>query len=95
MTVQMHIYISMAASILKTNNRDVYIGQDPVTMTRPWEGLIDEARVYNYALSKDEVAAIYAGQEPAKRGNWLPVLIVLAVVVVVVLFAGRKKESAA
>ena len=86
--------VSCSGSI-KTNNRDVYIGQNPVSMARPWEGLIDDARVYNYALSKNEVAAIYAGKEPGKRGNWLPVLIVFAVAVIVVLFAGRRKKTAA
>jgi hypothetical protein len=29
-----------------------------------WNGLIDDVRIYSYALSEDEIKALYAGQGP-------------------------------
>lgn len=60
-----------------------------------FNGLIDDVRIYNYALSEDEVAAVYAGKELTKRRNWAAVLVVLVVVVIVVLLAGRKRKAEA
>ena len=56
--------VSCSGSI-KTNDQDVYIGQNPVSMARPWEGLIDDARVYNYALSADEIKELFIAAKPS------------------------------
>ena len=51
---------------MATNNWDVYIGEnsetlDGGTIAREWNGLIDDVRVYNYALTQTEVNDIYTG----------------------------------
>ncbi len=43
---------------IKTNDAAVYIGENAEKPGRFWNGLIDDVRVYNYALSADEIAAI-------------------------------------
>jgi hypothetical protein len=42
----------------------VYIGENSDDMARGWNGLIDDVRIYSYALSEDEIKALYAGQGP-------------------------------
>ena len=39
------------------------IGHDRQSQQRHFKGTIDDVRIYNYALNKDEIAAIYAGRE--------------------------------
>ena len=46
------------------NNYPVYIGENSEILGREWNGLIDDVRIYSYALSQEEVAAIYAGEGP-------------------------------
>ncbi|MHC4739309.1 MAG: LamG-like jellyroll fold domain-containing protein, partial [Planctomycetota bacterium] len=51
---------------MATNNWDVWIGEssqakDGGTNAREWNGLIDDVRVYNYALNQSEVNDIYTG----------------------------------
>jgi len=48
-----------ASGRINTNNAPVYIGNNAEQNSRFWNGLIDDVRVYNYALSKEEVAEIY------------------------------------
>ena len=43
---------------IKTNDYAVYIGENVEKPGRFWNGLIDDVRVYNYAFSADEIAAI-------------------------------------
>jgi tetratricopeptide (TPR) repeat protein len=45
-----------------TNDYPVCIGENIQLTGRFWHGLIDDVRVYNYALSENEIAAIAAGQ---------------------------------
>ncbi|KPK37188.1 MAG: hypothetical protein AMJ65_15210 [Phycisphaerae bacterium SG8_4] len=47
-----------AAGSIKTNDAAVYIGENSEKPGRFWNGLIDDVRVYTYALSADEIAAI-------------------------------------
>jgi len=43
---------------IRTNDKDVYIGENVEKPGRFWNGLIDDVRVYNYAFSADEIASI-------------------------------------
>ena len=52
--------------LIKINDHPVLIGENSEAPKRFWNGLIDDVRVYNYGLSADEVAAIYAGQVEQK-----------------------------
>lgn len=54
---------------LSTNNCEVRIGGNSEKPERCWNGLIDDVRIYNYALSEAEIKALYAGQGsgPAKN----------------------------
>jgi WD40 repeat protein len=52
---------------IETNHRPVFIGENPVQPGRGWHGLIDDVRIYSYALSPAEVATVYAGEEPKPR----------------------------
>jgi len=42
-----------------SNDYPVYIGENAETTGRYWDGLIDDVRIYNYALSKGEITALY------------------------------------
>lgn len=42
-------------------------------------GIIDDVRIYNYALSQVDIAALYAGKELGKSGK-LPIVLVIAVI---------------
>jgi hypothetical protein len=43
---------------IRVNEEPVYIGENSQMPNRFWNGLIDDVRIYNYALSADEVSAI-------------------------------------
>ena len=70
--------VACSGSIV-TNNWPVYIGQNPVTWAEPtnargWIGLIDDVRVYNYALTQSEINDIYTGgpTPPGQASNPSP-----------------------
>ncbi|MBC8468733.1 MAG: LamG domain-containing protein [Planctomycetes bacterium] len=46
-----------ASGRINTNNAPVYIGENSENTGRFWNGMIDDVRVYNYALTKEEVEA--------------------------------------
>jgi hypothetical protein len=48
-----------ASGRINTNNAPVYIGNNAEQNARFWNGLIDDVRVYNYALRKIEVTEMY------------------------------------
>ncbi len=48
-----------ASGRINTNDQPVYIGENSENTGRYWEGLIDDVRIYNYALSEDEITEIY------------------------------------
>lgn len=47
---------------LTANNCDVFIGGNSEKPERCWHGLIDDVRIYSYALSEAEIIALYTGQ---------------------------------
>ena len=47
----------------------VYVGGEEPHSTCCWNGLIDDVRIYSYALSAEEVKMLYEGKEPPlKKG---------------------------
>ena len=52
-----------------TNNEPVYIGENAEKPGLGWNGLIDDVRIYSYALSEAEIKALYAGKEPGPTSN--------------------------
>jgi hypothetical protein len=73
-------------------------------------GRIDDLRIYSYALSEDDVAALCDGREPSvmvastapieedaagKGGNWIAVLIIFLAVIIAVALVGRRRKVAA
>jgi hypothetical protein len=63
---KMYIYIDgvvdvsqPASGAIGTNNHPVYIGENAEMTERFWNGLIDDVRVYNYALSEGQITALY------------------------------------
>jgi len=53
-----------ALEFIETDDSPVMIGQNARHMERCWNGLIDDVRIYSYALSKAEVEDLYAGRGP-------------------------------
>ncbi len=67
---KMYLYIDgvvdasqSASGGIATNNQPVCIGENAEMTGRFWNGLIDDVRIYNYALSEDAVKAVYSGSE--------------------------------
>jgi len=54
-----------AAGFIKTNQFPVLIGENAESKERYWNGLIDDVRIYNCALSEAEIKALYAGKDPS------------------------------
>ena len=74
----------------------LYIGKDSEVDATPGyvDGLLDDVRIFSYALSADEAAALYAGENiGGKRSNVLPVLVIFSVVAVIAAFSRRKKKA--
>lgn len=67
-----------ASSSILTNDKPVLIGENSEKSGRFWHGLLDEIHVYSYALSEDEIAALYkeatvdAGTSPPLMGGITP-----------------------
>jgi len=49
---------------ITTNGEPVYIGGNSELPGRFWNGLIDDVQIYSYALSEEEIKALYAGDGP-------------------------------
>jgi hypothetical protein len=49
---------STASGPIKINDHPVYIGENSDQSNRFWNGLIDDVRIYSYALTSEEIAAI-------------------------------------
>jgi hypothetical protein len=63
---KMYIYIDgmvdvsqPASGAVATNDHPVFIGENVEIQERFWNGLIDDVRVYNYALSEGQITALY------------------------------------
>ena len=48
-----------ASGAIATNDQPVFIGENSEMKERFWNGLIDDVRVYNYALSEGQIKAFY------------------------------------
>lgn len=55
---------SEAAGAIKVNDYNVLIGANAEKPDRNFKGSIDDVRIYSYALSIEEVKAIFAEQSP-------------------------------
>jgi hypothetical protein len=55
-----------------TNEYPVVIGEDWANLGHEFNGLIDDARIYSYALSAAEVEALYSGHGPGplEKPKW-------------------------
>jgi len=49
---------------IDTNSWEVLIGENTQFPGHEWNGLIDDVRIYSYALSEVEVKEVYAGRDP-------------------------------
>ncbi|MHC4557154.1 MAG: WD40 domain-containing protein [Planctomycetota bacterium] len=52
---------------IEASNDPLYIGGDPLLLKYGWNGLIDDLRIYSYALSAEEVKMLYEGKEPPRK----------------------------
>jgi len=64
---KMYLYIDAALDVsqaasggIDTNDQPVYIGENSEMANRFWNGLIDDVRIYNYALDEGRVKALYS-----------------------------------
>jgi hypothetical protein len=56
-----------AAPVPDTSDNDIMIGDNPGRWDEYFAGRIDDVRIYNYALSDDEMAAIYESSRSASK----------------------------
>jgi len=54
---------------IDTNVCKLLIGENFHRPGREWNGLIDDVRIYSYALSEEQIKAIYAGKEPGPTSD--------------------------
>ncbi len=47
-----------APGTIRVNEAPVYIGENSQMPNRFWNGMIDDVRIYNYALSAEEISEI-------------------------------------
>jgi hypothetical protein len=47
-----------ASGTIRVNEEPVYIGENSQMPNRFWNGMIDDVRIYNYALSAEEISAV-------------------------------------
>jgi hypothetical protein len=50
-----------------TDEFPVLIGENAAAAGHYWNGLIDDVRLYRYALSEAEIKALYAGKDPPRK----------------------------
>jgi len=83
---------------IATNDQPVRIaswgGLSDSSQTRHFTGKIDDVRIYNYALSEADIAAIYAGKELGEGGNRILILVIVVIAVAVVGLAIYKIKAA-
>ncbi len=63
---KMYLYVDgkLDASVehtgkIRTDDYDVYIGENTEVLGHEWDGLIDDVRIYDRALSADEIVQLY------------------------------------
>jgi serine/threonine protein kinase len=74
---EIHLYVDgvldkdefeKASRLINTSNFHVLIGENGEDTGRHyWNGLIDDVRIYSYALSEAEIKILYAGKDPSIR----------------------------
>lgn len=57
-------------------------------------GIIDDVRIYNYALSQAEIAKVFAGKELSKGGNWPLIMAIVVIAAALVGLAIYKTQAA-
>jgi len=61
----------LASGKIALNNQPIYIGHEPDSPKwspdKYWNGLIDDVRIYSYALSEAEIKALYQDKEPPSK----------------------------
>ncbi|MHC4633418.1 MAG: LamG domain-containing protein, partial [Planctomycetota bacterium] len=62
----------VTSGTIATNTCQVFIGNNAQYPNRFWNGLIDDVRIYNYALTKDEIQALYFEGLPEKATKPVP-----------------------
>jgi hypothetical protein len=80
-------------NILAASSGTLKIGREPFNGIYLFNGLMDDLRIYNYALSQAEIAKIYAGKELGKGRNWIPILVIVVIAVLAVGLAIRRKKA--
>jgi hypothetical protein len=75
-----------------TQPQGIIIGANAGSKTDGFNGMIDDVRIYNYALSADDIAVVYAGKEIEESRNWIPVLVILILLAVLAALASRRKK---
>ena len=77
---RMHLYVNgrlensgRAFGAIVDNDYPVIVGENWENVRHEFNGLIDDVRIYRYALSKDEVEALYVGHGPGpiERPRWV------------------------
>jgi hypothetical protein len=57
---------TVAFTRINTSTDRVGIGMNSGTQPpREWNGLIDDVRIYSYALSREDIKALHEGKEPS------------------------------
>jgi tetratricopeptide (TPR) repeat protein len=71
---KVHLYVDGRLTASKAawgdifkNDYPVYIGSNSEVAGPAWNGLIDNVRIYSYALSPQEVKMLYEGREPSHK----------------------------
>jgi hypothetical protein len=75
---RIHLYVNgrldnsgRAFGAIVDNEYPVVVGENWTDIYHEFNGLIDDVRIYRYALSKDEVEALYVGPGPVERPRWV------------------------
>ncbi len=60
---------AVAFTRINTSTDHVLIGGNAETRPQPreWNGLIDDVRIYSYALAPDDIKALHEGKEPSSE----------------------------
>ena len=62
---------AQASGRIRSNDWPVFIGESSEQVNREWDGLIDDVRIYSYALSESEIKEIHTGKEPGLKKQHL------------------------
>ena len=86
-----------ASGEMATSNGPLFIGtkHSEAPAGDEFNGILDDVRIYNYALSEADIAALYAGKELREGRNWIPIVVIVVIAVVVVGLAIRRKKVTA